>query len=184
MGEGNDVAIGGQGTDTIDGYNGTNILVGDSAEILFYFSRLPAPSENETGYFWNVPERIKSISCEFGNKDTISGGNGTDYIIGGALDDTVHALGDADLVLGDHGTIYLYQNTPYKLINVTTTDPSCTQGIDTMYLGDGNDIAFGGALGDYIEGTCFGRDIFFWENCFRLASETHKCSTFVCPCKT
>jgi Ca2+-binding RTX toxin-like protein len=152
MGEGNDVAVGGQGMDTIDGYNGTNIVVGDSAEILFYRLPLPAPSENEDGYFWNIPKSIKSISCEFGNEDTISGGNGTDYIIGGALDDTVYALGDADLVLGDHGTIFLYQNTPYKLINVTTADAGCMPGQDTIYLGDGNDIAFGGALGDYIEG--------------------------------
>ena len=41
MGDGNDMAIGGSGKDTIYGYNGTNILVGDSAMVLFYGSKLP-----------------------------------------------------------------------------------------------------------------------------------------------
>ena len=38
MGDGNDMGIGGSGKDTIYGYNGTNILVGDSAMVLLYGS--------------------------------------------------------------------------------------------------------------------------------------------------
>ncbi len=158
MGDGNDVAIGGHGNDTIDGYNGTNILVGDSALILFYGTKLDAGSSPEAENFWGVPRSIETSDCEYGDEDTISGGNGTDYIMGGALSDEVHAYGGADLVLGDHGKLVLYENPPYRLNNATTADANCTPGQDRIYLGDGSDIAFGGALGDTIDGGA-GQDI-------------------------
>ena len=158
MGKGNDVAIGGQGMDDIEGgKGGTNILAGDSAEILFYSSRLPTTGPDNDN-FWNAPMNIGTIGCDSGDADLIKGSDGTDYIIGGALDDTIQALGGPDLVLGDHGTIVMSKDSPYKLLNVTTTDPSCAPGSDNITLGDGNDIAFGGALGDYIEGN-EGQDI-------------------------
>jgi Ca2+-binding RTX toxin-like protein len=157
-GDGNDMAIGGFGTDTIYGYDGTNILVGDTAMVLFYGSKLPAGTSPVAENFWSAPKIIESIHCNFGDGDFIYGGNGTDFIIGGALDDEVYAYGGADLVFGDHGTLVLYEYPPFKLMNATTTHASCSPGKDKLYLGDGPDIAFGGALGDTIEGGA-GQDI-------------------------
>jgi Ca2+-binding RTX toxin-like protein len=156
MGDGNDIAIGGFGNDTIDGYNGTNILVGDSA--LLRFHKEPLGKDFDVEIFWSAPMSVESIDCMYGDGDLIFGGNGTDYIIGGALDDEVYGHRGADLVLGDHGKIVLYKNPPYKLLNVTTSNASCSPGQDKLYLGDGADIAFGGALGDIIEGGT-GQDI-------------------------
>lgn len=158
MGDGNDLAIGGSGNDTIDGHNGTNILLGDSALILFYGTELDAGSSPEAENFWGVPQSVETIYCEYGDEDAIYGGNGTDYIMGGSLGDEVHAHGGADLVLGDHGKLVLYEDPPYKLMNVTTAYAACTPGQDKIYLGDGPDIAFGGALGDTIDGGA-GQDI-------------------------
>ena len=158
MGDGNDTAIGGHGNDTIDGYNGTNILVGDSALILFYGVKLDAGPSPEAENFWGVPRSIEAFHCEYGDGDVIFGGNGTDYIIGGSMGDAVHAHGGEDLVLGDHGKLVLYEDPTYKLMNATTAHANCTPGKDTLNLGDGADIAFGGALGDTINGGA-GQDI-------------------------
>lgn len=137
--------------------NGTNILVGDSALLLFRTEPLISDARDAEN-FWSAPMSVESINCEYGNGDLIFGGNGTDYIIGGALADEVHAYGGADFVLGDHGKFVLYESPPYKLLNVTTLNASCSPGQDRLYLGDGADIAFGGALGDTIEGGT-GQDI-------------------------
>ena len=158
MGNGNDIAIGGYGYDTITGYNGTNILVGDSALILFHKESLVDDAGTDDENFWSAPMSVESIDCEYGNEDLILGGNGTDYIIGGALGDEVYGYGGADLVMGDHGKIVLYERPPYKLLNATTLNASCSPGQDKLYLGDGADIAFGGALGDTIDGGA-GQDI-------------------------
>ena len=156
------MVIGGHGNDTIDGYNGTNILVGDSALILFYGTKLGSGASPDAENFWGVPKSIEAIHCENGDGDTISGGNGTDYIIGGALGDTIHAHGGADLVFGDHGKVVLYEDPPYKLMHATTSHANCTPGEDSMDLGDGSDIAFGGALGDTIYGGA-GSDLLFGD---------------------
>ncbi len=156
MGDGNDIAIGGYSNDTIYGSSGTNILVGDSALVVFHTS-IDA-GLGTFGVFFSAPKSIESIDCQNGDDDFLVGGNGTDYIIGGAQGDEVHALGGSDFVFGDHGKMFLYKNPPFKLLNATTTDASCSPGQDRLLLGDGADIAFGGALGDTIDGGS-GQDI-------------------------
>ena len=54
MGDGNDMAIGGSDKDTIYGYNGTNILVGDTAMVLYYGSKLPTGTSPVAEKFWSV----------------------------------------------------------------------------------------------------------------------------------
>ena len=75
-----------------------------------------------------------------------------DYVIAGGYNDTVQGNDGPDLVFGDHGIILLYDDEPYKLNFAITSYPYCTPGIDNITLGHGNDIAIGGAHGDYIEG--------------------------------
>jgi len=153
-GGGDDIVIGGQDEDIIFGDSESDILLGDSGHILFYPLELERLKESsDPGYFWNVPQLIKTVGCAFSGNDEIYGGGGAvDYIIAGGLDDTVYGDGGSDLVFGDHGSILLYQEDPYKLKFATTTYSNCTRGADIIGLGAGNDIAFGGALGDTIQG--------------------------------
>jgi hypothetical protein len=65
---------------------------------------------------------------------------------------TVEGNDGPDLVFGDHATILLSNETQFELVSATTLDPFCTPGNDTIYLGQGHDIGFGGAFGDEIDG--------------------------------
>jgi Ca2+-binding RTX toxin-like protein len=79
LGDGDNFAIGGYGGDWIWAGNGSDIVVGDSAEILFY-EETPLPDS----LFWNVPKSITTIDCEYSGEDHLFGGDGeVDYIIGG-----------------------------------------------------------------------------------------------------
>ena len=145
MGNGDDIAIGGLKEDELHGDDGTDILIGDHGRILFYPTVLNTTNDTlSPGYFWNIPMSIGTVSCEYGSDDEIYGGNGTDYIIAGALNDYVDSGSGMDLVFGDHGEILLSEEVPYKLIFATTTHPNCTPGSDNITLGEDHDIAFGG----------------------------------------
>jgi len=167
MGSGDDIAIGGASDDKLYGDDGRDILVGDSAEMFFHSSILNRTGKPaEKGYFWNVPKSVTTISCEYSGNDTIFGGDGAvDYIIGGGNDDFIYGNAGPDLVIGDHGNILFYDDeefggdeTAYKLLFATAIEANCTGGSDYIELGNGNDIAFGGAKGDIIEGN-EGQDI-------------------------
>jgi Ca2+-binding RTX toxin-like protein len=80
LGAGDDYAIGGYGDDWIWGENGTNVVVGDSAEITFY-ENSPVIAGS---LLWNVLKNVTSTGCEFSGADQLFGGDGdVDYIIGG-----------------------------------------------------------------------------------------------------
>ena len=107
----------------------------------------------------NVLTGIENVSvyfapdCALGGSDTLRGGDGiVDYLIGGAYDDVIYGEDGMDLAFGDHASIWLYEDETHKLQYATTTEASCTPGADTISLGSGDDIAFGGALGDTITG--------------------------------
>jgi Ca2+-binding RTX toxin-like protein len=79
LGLGDDIAVGGGDNDRISGDEGNDIIVGDSAELLFH-EGLP---RNENS-FWNLPKSITSIACEFSGQDQLFGGGGdVNYLIGG-----------------------------------------------------------------------------------------------------
>jgi len=140
LGEGDDVGVGGNFNDIIYGDNGRDIVVGDAAKIDYY--------PNSTS-----PKLITSIDCIEGGDDTLYGGNGTvDYIIGGAYNDTIQGNDGMDLVFGDHALIKLYENESHKLLFAQTILEYCAGGDDNITLGLGDDMAFGGAYNDYIEG--------------------------------
>lgn len=169
MGSGDDIAIGGQNDDLIYGDDQRDILLGDSAEILFYTSELTRPGDPfDPGHFWSVPHSINTVGCEYSGDDIIYGGNGAvDYLVGGGEDDTIYGEGGPDLAFGDHANILLYEWDPYRLAFATTADANCTGGSDSIILGEGNDIAFGGA-----KGKCVGRCC---NACYLVENELHSC---------
>ena len=107
----------------------------------------------------NRPKSVKTAACDYGNNDFLYGGDGVDYIIAGALDDTIDSGNGTDVVFGDHGSIYLSEMFPYKLLSAQTTNSTCEPGNDTITLGEGDDVGFGGGTdGDTIYGDS-GRDL-------------------------
>ena len=82
-----------------------------------------------------------------------------DYVIGGAFNDTCEGNDGPDLIFGDHASIELYEGEPYKLRYAKTIDANCTGGEDTIRLGDGNDIAFGGECWDLCQLLLFARPL-------------------------
>ena len=163
LGEGDDIGFGGGlDGDTIWGNAGRDLIVGDFAVIKFY-SSVP----NDTDPLIPYPRSIDTLTCDDGGEDFLYGGDGVDYIIAGALDDTVDSGAGMDLVFGDHGYILLSEDTPYKLVFANSTDISCKPGVDFITLGEGHDIAFGGKYQKYdcALGSCF----VLWELLCRLA---------------
>jgi Ca2+-binding RTX toxin-like protein len=156
-GSGEDILIGGADDDFCDGGANDDILVGDCADITFY-------------ELFGVPKQIQTIDCESGGNDTILGGEGNDYIIAGGFNDNVTSGPGMDLVLGDHGIIQLYNSSKFRLKHVNSTDFACSKGADIIDLGSGDDICFGGSLGDEIKGGD-GSDIICGDFCIYDAEQ-------------
>ena len=139
--------IGGPKNDTIESGNGMDILAGDSVLIEFWD-------------FSEFPHRIVSSDCDGGFDSLTAGGGSVDYIIGGAYDDTIYGGDGPDLVFGDHAEIIMHEFITHKLMYAKTIMVDCTGGDDYLDMGEGDDIAFGGAYNDYINGSK-GQDILF-----------------------
>ena len=119
MGDGDDVAIGGQNYDTLYGGAGFDILAGDNSEIVFFPTHLDTqetPLDNtfsQTFSFWNRPKWIRS-NCDKG-MDIIYGGMGNgNYIIAKDIDSSVPRIPDIDFVYDDHGLVLLEEDPVYQ----------------------------------------------------------------------
>lgn len=67
------------------------------------------------------------------SQNTITGTDGSEYLIGGSLNDTIHGLGGADTLIGNGGDDRLYGEG----------------GNDTLFAGTGQNILIGGTGSDY-----------------------------------
>ncbi len=136
LGNGNDLVFGGAAGDGITVGNGADTIFGDDGSVLFGVS-------------------ATTLDPTVVGNDTIGGGNGNDLVFGGPGVDGI-TLGDgADTVFGDDGLVTFG-------VSATTIDPGVGD-IDTIGLGNGNDLVFGGAAGDGItvgdgNDTIFGDD--------------------------
>ncbi len=132
-GEGNDIVIAGYGADDVNAGLGGDLILGDNGLIVLSGGRL-----------LTVDTRATSL----GGADTINSGAGDDMILGGTSGDNIDAEDGDDLVFGDFGSLLFSGGA---LVTATSTD-TAEGGADTIVLGTGNDIAFGGAAGDTITG--------------------------------
>jgi Ca2+-binding RTX toxin-like protein len=148
-GAGNDIIIGGSSGDQLSGEDGNDIVIGDNARI----------NRNST----DIIEEIKTIDPNIGGDDQIQGNLGDDILIGGFGKDTVDGGIGNDILLGDNGRLaYNADGNLTTLDLVTTSDP--TQGDrDTLNGLDGNDLIFGGTLGDIINAGS-GNDLVFGDH--------------------
>ena len=150
----NEVIIGGTGADTISATNsiGINVVIGDSGKASF----------NPLGQLVH----IESTDPTIGGDDRIDAGAGPAVVIGGAGSDQISAGSDtaASIIIGDNGMADFNQG---QLTSIQTT--SADQGAnDTINVGGGRDVIFGGSGADLINanisGTGQGNDVIVGDN--------------------
>ena len=96
--------------------------------------------------------------------DTITIGNGETYVIGGGGDDLITGLTGNQIVVGDQGDITW--DTTGSLTKVASLfNANSSDGVDTITLGNGQNIVIGGGKGDVIT-TGSGNDYIVGDNGF------------------
>jgi len=167
---GNNVVIGGLGTDYINvgettllptgDASGNDVIVGDNGKAIF-----------ATGTGASVLTFITTATADpavdpelgapnLGDKDYIFAGNGSNTVLGGYGADVITGGQGRDVVVGDNGSA-TYTVTGV-LTFITISDPSIGGG-DTINLGDGLNVILGGIGADTITGGN-GRDIVVGDN--------------------
>ncbi|MCP4707387.1 MAG: hypothetical protein GY869_02075, partial [Planctomycetes bacterium] len=171
VGDGDDVVIGGIGSDYINidrltglpmgTDSGIDVIIGDNGEAFF------DPINGRS-----LLRIIQTIYAVHGGDDFIFADNGFDTVFGGSGADLILAGydGSRDVVLGDNG-IAIFDPSEI-LIEIRSTDPSIG-GDDDILVGDGDDVVIGGIGSDYINmdrltglpmGTDSGVDIIIGDN--------------------
>ena len=143
------------GSDTLDGGDGIDWLVGDYARIVethgWLWGRLVGYETQELNFF-------ETQDINLGAADILRGGNHADILVGGAGADTItgdvdgSALYGDDLVLGDFGRFdFQYgDDTDATTLDFVTALASSDDGGDIIRTGRGADIVIGGGGIDVI----------------------------------
>ena len=182
------VAIGGAGSDKIHLNGENNVAVGDNGEVKY------VASDSVVGADGNVVEHVygdsnktylhyvQSTSDEFGDKDTITTGDGKNVVIGGTNADTITTGAGNDVIIGDGGEVYvdrdrnpLFVNNDNRNLPVTELNDEGEEvvknssGGDTITANDGDNVVFGGLNGDDAVdkiSTGSGKDVVFGDNAY------------------
>ena len=143
-GDGDNVVIGGVGSDDITTGAGADIVLGDMGVVAF-----------ENG----LVHAIYTTDERRGAGDVIRGGDGDNIVFGGAGRDEITTGSGSDLILGDFGEASF---TDGHLVRVASLDP--TRGDDdTITAGDGDNIILGGFGSDTITAGA-GADLVLGDN--------------------
>jgi Ca2+-binding RTX toxin-like protein len=152
--EDDDIILGGAYNDDIWGNEDEDMIMGDNGQIIM-------PDE--------VLEKIETTDPGIGGSDNIYGNDADDIILGGMDGDWLEGNADRDIILGDNGmldwvltSVDSSEPDPTTLDLIIATDPN-DGGVDTIYGGTENDIAFGGTDGDTIYGNP-GNDLLFGDH--------------------
>jgi Ca2+-binding RTX toxin-like protein len=158
-GDGDDVVLGGAGTDYINtdltgapvgSDTGDDIMVGDNGLAMF-----------DTSSGESVLTNIETTDSAYGSDDFIFGDGGSDVILGGKGNDTLIAGAGNDTVLGDNGEIIYTEGLISQIIS---SDISVdTAGDDTILAGEGDDMVIGGIGNDILDGAD-GNDILIGDS--------------------
>ena len=121
-GQGDDIVIGGAGSDQIDSGDGNDIVLGDFGVV--------------------VGNNVETSDSSSGGADTITDSSGNNIIAGGAQGDTISTGSGNDIILGDSGSTNGSQ---------TQSSDAGTGGSDSISTSGGNNQIIGGAAGDQIQ---------------------------------
>ncbi len=165
IGNGDDIAMGGAGDDTVDmdratklpigTDSGKDIILGDNGSATYY-----------TDHGAHILTDIRTTNPEVGGEDFINASAGEDIVFGGSGDDSIDAGSAAtsdtsqDIVLGDNG-FATFNNVGLRLL-IQTSDVSFG-GDDTITTGGGDDIIIGGS-GDDDSDAGIGDDYLLGDN--------------------
>ncbi len=94
-GNGNDIIMGGAGTNTIIAGSGNNVVFGASGAV----TRSPVAGVGVI--------TAKTVEATLGGTDVITVGKGVNEVFGGAGDDTISTLGTSDVLFGHTGSLFL-----------------------------------------------------------------------------
>src|SRR6185503_12554533 len=131
---GNDVVIGGAGSDTNQALEGSSIILGDAGTVVF-----DDGSDEANDVFTTTP-----LS---GAKDFITGGNGSNIILGGVGGDEIAGGDGDDVIVGDGG--YVQRDAANHLV-LFFNNEATTGDADLIAGGGGSDVVIGGAGADVI----------------------------------
>ena len=152
LGEGDNIAAGGFGGDTIVAGAGSDLVVGDNGGFAY--------TTDANGVAILTSVQTSDTSASTGGADTITAGGGDNVVLAGVGADTVTAGSGADLVLGDNGSIRWTETGVY---NAFATAYPAVGGDDTIQAGDGDNIVAGGFGADTIV-TGSGQDLVLGDN--------------------
>ncbi|MGV7234872.1 MAG: calcium-binding protein, partial [Nitrosomonadaceae bacterium] len=142
---GDNLILGGAGSDTVTTGDGEDLILGDTGEVVF-----------DAGVLKSV-----TTSNEGGEADYISTGAGDDIVLAGLGSDVIDTGADNDIVIADTGSIEKNPTGDPATLIKNDVDPALG-GDDEIYLGTGDDIALGGAGSDTIYGE-EGQDAIFGD---------------------
>ena len=143
---GDNTIVGGFGGDEITTGSGSDSILGDNGVIEYVDGSAVRLSSND--------DQVATTGI-----DTINAGAGDNSVIAGLSGDTVTTLDGADIVLGDNGELIFVDS---HLSSAMSTEISLG-GLDTLALGDGDNLVIAGSDGDSIS-TGFGSDMIVGDN--------------------
>ncbi len=159
LGEGDDLAFGGVGSDYINldrssgallgTDQGVDVVLGDNGAAIF--------DASPTG---SVLREVVTSDLGDAGADFIFTDAGADVVIGGSQGDSIWSGADDDRILGDNGVAHF--DASERLVDFSATDPN-QGGADVVYAGAGADVVVGGADADSLYGES-GDDLLFGDH--------------------
>jgi len=166
-GDGDDVIIGGFGSDTLEAGtdDGDDVVIGDSGTADF----------DGTGLLTS----IATTASDLGGDDLILVGDGNDVVFGGAGSDLVDGTVDPvtgiasavgsdtgdDVMVGDNGLAEFGIGSGESVLTHIETADELLGGDDVLFAGDGSDVVLGGIGSDTIDaGSDVGDDVVIGDN--------------------
>jgi len=130
---GNNTVFGGLGNDNITTGMGDDDILGDHGVIEYLEGKAVRLSTDDD----------ESTTA---GMDIINGGSGNNRILAGLLADKVTTLGGADIVLGDNGELIYVDG----ILTQATSTETALGGVDTLAVGDGDNVVIAGYAGDTV----------------------------------
>lgn len=157
-GSGPDILMGDAQADTLIGNGGMDVLLGDSGrvergssyQLLNIATDIPALSWHLRGQRPYAAFEVATTFDQTGGNDIIRGGAGNDVLFGGAANDVLDGDGGEDVLVGDGGAAKIVAGRVVRVTAANRADDG-NDTIDASGSAD-SDIVLGGSGNDTIHG--------------------------------